>query len=81
MPVPGVNVRSLLIVEHLHSGHEGAHAHLVVWRSADFFSLVVHGVEFADFVTVADRFKQLLDGGAVSWLLEVRLLDTELGES
>ena len=49
--------RSLLVVQHLDGSHERTHAHLVVLRTANFFGLIVHGVEFADFVTVANGFK------------------------
>lgn len=68
-------------MEHLHGRHEGAHAHLIALRLANFFGLVEHGVEFADFVTEADGFKQSLDGGAVPQALEVGLLDADLVES
>lgn len=62
---------SVLIVQHLHGGHEGTHAHHVVLRSAYFFGLVVHGVELSDLVTVADSFEKLLDAGPISRDLEV----------
>ena len=65
-------------MEHLHGRHEGTHAHAVVGRPADFLGLVVHGVELADFVTVADIFEEGLDGGAVAANLEVRLLNAYL---
>ena len=75
------NLRSLLVVQHLHCGHESTHTHHVVLRSADFFGLVVHGIELSDLVAVADSLKQLLDCGTVTWLLEVGLLYSYFRES
>ena len=75
------NLRSLLVVQHLDCGHECTHTHHVVLRSADFFGLVVHGIELSDLVTVADSLEQLLDACPVAWYLEVCLLDSHLRES
>ena len=72
---------SLLVVQHLHRGHESTHAHLVVRRLANLFGLVVHSIELANLVTVANGFKECLDGGTVSERHKVGLLDTHLGES
>ena len=74
-------MRSLLVVQHLHCGHESTHTHHVVLRTADFFGLVVHGIKLSDFVTVADSLEQLLDACAVAWNLEVSLLYSHLRES
>ena len=41
-------------MEHLDGGHERPHTHLIGLRTANFFGLVEHSVEFADFVTVTD---------------------------
>ena len=71
---------SLLVVKHLHSSHESTDADAIVTRIADFLGLVVHSIEFSDFVTVADGFEQVLDGGPVPWHLEVRLLNADLCE-
>ncbi len=71
---------SLLVVQHLNCRHESTHAHHVVLRLTNFFGLVIHCIEFSDFVTVADGFKQLLDSCSVSWGLEIWLLDTQLSE-
>ena len=68
-------------MQHLHCGHESTYTHHVVLRSADFFGLVVHGIELSDLVTVADSLEQLLDAGAVARSLEVGLLDSHLRES
>jgi len=65
-------------VQHLDCRHESPHAHHVILGLANFFGLVVHGVEFADFVGVTDGFEEGLDGGSVAWHLEVRLLDAQL---
>ena len=46
----------------------------------DFFGAVVNGVEFADFVGVADAFEELLDFVAGAGHLEVVLGDAHLGE-
>lgn len=50
-------------------------------RTADFLGLVEHGVELSYLVTVADSLEQLLNAGSVTWHLEIRLLDAQLGES
>lgn len=67
-------------MKHLHSRHEGAHTNHVVLRSADFFGLVVHGIELSDLVTVANCLKELLDAGSVTRNLEVGLLYSKLCE-
>lgn len=65
----------------MHRGHETAHANTIVMRTADFLGLVEHGVELSYLVTVADSLEQLLNAGSVTWHLEIRLLDAQLGES
>lgn len=67
-------------MKHLDGRHEGTHANHVVLRSADFFGLVVHGIELSDLVTVADSLKKLLDASSVTRNLKVGLLYSELCE-
>ena len=67
-----------MVVEHLHSRHEASDADTIILRTANFFSLVINGVEFADLVAVTDLFKKGLYGSAVTGALEVRLLDSDL---
>ena len=71
--------RSLVIVEHLDGGHESADADAIICSIANFFRLVVNGIEFADFVAVPDCLKQSPDSFTVARHLEVRFLDTNLG--
>ena len=70
-----------MLVEHLNGGHESTHTNAIIWRIANFFSLVVNGVEFADFVVVTACFKQSPDSFTVTRHLEVRFLDTNLSVS
>lgn len=65
-------------MKHLHGCHESPHAHHVVLRLANFFGLVVHSVELADFVGVTDGFEEGLDRCSVAWHLEVGLLNAQL---
>jgi hypothetical protein len=67
-------------MQHLHSRHKRTNAHAVVVRVANFFGLVEHGVEFSNFVTVADSFKQSPNGSSIAGSLEVALLDADLVE-
>ena len=60
-----------MIVEHLDSSHETSDADTIIWRIANFFSLVVNGVEFADFVGVTDSLEQRSNGFTVTGHLEV----------
>ena len=70
-----------MVVEHVDGGHESTHADTIIRGAANFFGLVVNGVEFADFVAVTDSLEQGLDGLAVTRHLEVSFLDTNLGVS
>ena len=62
---------SLVIVEHLDGSHESSDADTIIWRIANFFSLVVNGVEFANFVAVTDSLEQGSNSFTVTWHLEV----------
>ena len=66
-------------MEHLDGCHESSDANTIILSIANFFSLVVNGVEFADFVVVTACFKQSPDSFTVTRHLEVRFLDTNLG--
>ena len=48
---------SLLVVKHLNCGHESTGANFVIGRLGDLLGLVVHGIEFSDFIRVADAFE------------------------
>ena len=68
-------------MEHLDGCHESAHADTIIRCIANFLSLIVNGVEFADFVAVTDSLEQGLDTVAITRHLEVRFLDTNLSVS
>ena len=68
-----------MVVEHLDSRHESSDADAIILGSANFFGLVINGVEFADFVAVTDLFEEGLDGCTVARALEVLLLDSDFG--
>ena len=50
-----------MVVEHVNGGHEGADADTIIWGIANFLSLVVNGIELANFVAVTDCFEQRPD--------------------
>ena len=72
---------SFVVVEHLDCSHESSDANTIILGAANFFRLVINGVEFTDFVGVTDLFKESLDSCTIAWLLEVTLLNTNLSVS
>ena len=72
---------SFVVVEHLNSCHESPDADAIILGAANFFGLVINGVEFADFVAVTDLFKESLNCCTVARALEVLLLDSDLSVS
>ena len=72
---------SFVVVEHLDCSHESSDANTIILGAANFFSLVINGVEFTNFVGVTDLFKESFDRCTIARLLEVTLLDTDFGVS
>ena len=70
-----------MVVEHLDCSHESSDANTIILGAANFFCLVINGVEFTDFVGVTDLFKEGFDSCTIARLLEVTLLDTDFGVS
>ena len=68
-----------MVVEHLDCSHESSDANTIILGAANFFRLVINGVEFTDFVGVTDLFKETFDRCTITWLLEVTLLDADFG--
>ena len=72
---------SFVVVEHLDCSHESSDTNAIIDAIANFFCLVINGVEFTDFVGVTDLFKERFNCCTVTWALEVRLLDTNFSVS
>ena len=70
-----------MVVEHLDCSHESSDANTIILGAANFFRLIINGVEFTDFVGVTDRFKERLDRCTITRLLEITLLDTDFSVS
>ena len=68
-----------MVVEHLDCSHESSDANTIILGAANFFRLIINGVEFTDFVVVTDLFKESFDRCTIAWLLEVILLDADFG--
>ena len=68
-----------MVVEHLNGGHEGSDANAIIWGIANFFSLVVNGIELADFIAVTDCLEQRPNRFTGTGHLEVLFFNTNLG--